>query len=145
MADSFNKKEREKKRRKRKQDKAELKRQRKLDGKKGPEFMYVDENGNLTPTPPDPTKRTKIELESIDVSTPKKGEKEEADFTKEGMVKFFNTEKAYGFILEKVTGDSFFVHIDNVTGEIATNDKVIFEIGNGPKGPIAINVKQMEA
>jgi cold shock CspA family protein len=141
MAESFNKKEREKKRRKRKQDKAEQKRQRKLDDTKGPEFMYVDENGNLTPNPPDPAKRLKVKLENIDISTPKKGEKDQPDYTREGIVKFFNVEKGYGFIIEKGGDESYFVHIDNVAGEITTNDKVVFEVGNGPKGPIATNVK----
>ena len=50
MADSYNKKEREKKKRKRKKEKAERKEQRKHEGSDTPEFMYVDENGNLSPT-----------------------------------------------------------------------------------------------
>lgn len=141
MADSFSKKEREKKRRKRKKEKAEQKKQRKLEGNSGPEFMYVDENGNLTPTPPDPTKRSKIKVEDIDVSTPKQGEKEQPDFTRQGTVKFFNGEKGYGFIIEQETEQSYFVHVENVQGEITTYDKVVFEVGSGPKGPIALNVK----
>ena len=56
---SFNKKEREKKRRKRQKEKAERREQRKEEGKEKKSFedmlMYVDEDGNLTPTPPDPT------------------------------------------------------------------------------------------
>ena len=63
MADSFNKKEREKKRRKRRQDKAEKKKQRKLEGKKPAEFMYLGADGNLTSTPPDPNKREEIKLD----------------------------------------------------------------------------------
>ncbi|MEO0339936.1 MAG: hypothetical protein AAF242_12060, partial [Bacteroidota bacterium] len=57
MADSFSKKEREKKRRKKNQEKAERRKQRKLEGKTTEEFMYLDENGNLTSTPPDPNKK----------------------------------------------------------------------------------------
>ena len=60
------------------------------------------------------------------------------------MVKFFNVEKGYGFIIEKGADESYFVHIDNVVGEITSNDKVVFEIGNGPKGPIATNVRLIE-
>ena len=65
MADSYNKKERDKKRRKRKQEKIEKRKQRKLEGKSTQEFMYMDENGNLTSTPPDPSKKKEVKLEEI--------------------------------------------------------------------------------
>ncbi len=142
MADSYNKKDREKRRKKRKQEKAERKKQRKLEGKTE-EFMYVDEDGNLTPTPPDPSKKKEIKVENIHVSTPKSEDTGAKDFTRIGSVKFFNTEKGYGFILDKETQESFFVHADNLSTEIQSNDKVSFEVGSGPKGPIAINVKLM--
>lgn len=141
MADSFNKKEREKKRRKRKKEKEERKQQRKLEGTKPIEFMYQDENGNLTTTPPDPTKKTKINLEEISISTPKKEQTEESNFLKTGVVKFFDASKGYGFIIDNDTKDSFFVHVANLVDPIQDNDKVSFEVGSGPKGPIAIGVK----
>ena len=141
MADSYNKKEREKKRRKRKQDKEEKKQQRKLEGKKEEEFMYLDENGNLTSTPPDPTKRSKTNIEDIEVSIPKRDPSEKSSFTKDGVVKFFNSEKGYGFIAEKESGESFFVHVENLQEEIKENDAVSFDVGKGPRGPVAINVK----
>lgn len=142
MADSYNKKEREKKRLKRKRDKALLKQQRKEEGIKSPEFMYVDEDGNLTETPPDPTKK-KVEVnpETILISTPKKGDDEKTTFEKTGFCKFFNTEKGYGFLVDNATKDSFFVHANSLNFEIKENDKVTFEIGSGPKGPVAVNVK----
>lgn len=142
MADSFNKKEREKKRRKRKKDKKERKQQKKLDGVKGEEFMYVDENGNLTSTPPEEQERTEIKLENIKVSTPKQSEIAEEDPIRNGVVKFYNPEKRFGFIKEIKTGNEFFVHGENVKGDIdlQENDKVEYEIGNGHKGPVAINV-----
>ena len=141
MADSFSKKEREKKRRKRKKDKEEKKAQKKLEGKSEIEFSYVDENGNLTTTPPDPTKKIEVKLEDIEISIPKKEELPPEDKVREGYVKFFNSEKGYGFIEDVKTRDSYFVHIDNVLFEIRDRDKVTFEIGNGPKGPIALAVK----
>jgi len=56
MADSFNKKEREKKKEKKRKEKAERKLREKLEGKKTTqEFMYLDEDGNLTTTKPDPS------------------------------------------------------------------------------------------
>ena len=76
MADSFNKKDREKKRQKRKKDKAERKEQRKLEGKTEIEFMYMDENGNLVSTPPDPTKKKVVKVEDIVLGVPKKEDRE---------------------------------------------------------------------
>ena len=141
MADSFNKKERDKKRKKRKKDKAERKQQKKLDGVKSEEFMYVDENGNLTPTPPDPTKKKVFSVEEIQISVPKKSELDEDDKIKSGHVKFYNTEKYFGFIREALTNEDYFVHADNLIDPIKENDKVEFELGTGPRGYIAINVK----
>ncbi len=141
MADSFNKKDREKKRRKKNLEKAERKQQRKLEGKKEVAFVYVDENGNFTDTPPDPNKKSKIKAEDIQVSVPKKEEAEPLDPIREGTVKFFNTEKGYGFITDNETKESIFVHVANLKDEIRDNDKVKFEIGTGPKGLIALDVK----
>ena len=140
MADSFNKKEREKKKKKRAKDKAEKRRLRKEEGKSGIEMMYVDEDGNLTTTPPDPTKKSKIKLEDINISTPKQ-EDLEPEGPREGVVKFFNNEKGYGFIEDKNTRESFFVHIDSLKEPIRDRDKVLFEVGSGPKGPIALDVQ----
>ncbi|MBT8232535.1 MAG: cold shock domain-containing protein [Saprospiraceae bacterium] len=141
MAESFNKKDREKKKKKRKKDKAERREQRKSEGKTEIEFMYLDENGNLVPTPPDPMKKKVIKLEDINISVPKKEDIGEIDPIRNGKVKFFNTEKGYGFIDDIETRQSYFVHIDSLNEPITENDNVTFEIGNGPKGPIAFDVK----
>lgn len=142
-SDSFNKKEREKKRRKRKQDKAEKKAARKEAGVKEPEFMYQDEFGNLTTEPPDPNRKKKeIKLEDIAISTPLDRDDDDAgDGSKSGTVKFFNDEKGYGFINEKDSPKSFFVHINDLIDPIKDGDRVSFTTANGPKGPIAQNVK----
>lgn len=142
MADSFNKKDREKKRRKRKKEKAERKAERKAEGKKEQEFMYLDADGNLSPTPPDPAKKEKIKAEDIIIGIPKKEEEDPLDKIRPGVVKFFNTEKGYGFIIDEDTGLSYFTHMENLIDQIADNDKVTFEIGSGPKGPIAQGVRQ---
>lgn len=131
-----------KEKKKEKKDKAELKKQRKADGLKQEEFLYMDEDGNLTPVKPDPNaKKKEISLESIEVSVPKKVDTGENMFEKEGKVKFFNTEKGYGFIVDKLSGDSFFVHMDNLLDKIKDNDLVVFEIGTGNRGPVAIKVR----
>ena len=140
MADSFNKKEREKKRQKKKRDKQYAREQRK-DNPKPPEFMYVGEDGNLTTTPPDRSLKKTVSLEEIDISTPKSVKSSESKFGKMGIVKFFNTEKGYGFIEEDTSKESFFVHVDSLEGPIREGDRVSFETGKGPKGPVAVSVK----
>ncbi|BDS11576.1 cold-shock protein [Aureispira anguillae] len=140
MADSFNKKEREKKKEKRRKEKAERKLKQKLEGNKTEEFMYLDENGNLTPIKPDPSKKTEINLEDIEIGVPKKTDLEE-ELVQTGVVKFFNTEKGYGFITKKDSNESIFVHVNNLIDEIKDKDKVAFEVEMGAKGPIAVNVK----
>ena len=145
---SFSKKEREKKRRKRRQEKLERREQRKIEkaeaGKKTFEEMlsYVDEDGNLSSTPPDPTKKKKIiKLEDI-VLGANPISNEPVERVRKGKVKFFNGEKGYGFILDTATNDSVFVHINNIEADsLQENDRVTFEIEMGAKGPNAVNVK----
>jgi len=141
MADSFNKKERDKKKRKKKQDKLDKKRQNKIDGVKQAEFLYMDEDGNLSPVPPDPTKKKKIKLSDIEISVPKKTEESQSIKIRNGYVKFYDQEKRFGFIREENSRDDFFFHADSLSEPVKENDKVTYEMGSGPKGPVAIEVK----
>lgn len=144
MADSWNKKEREKKKQQEKKEKEQRKKDRKEQsgsGKGLDEMMaYVDENGNISATPPDPTKRKEIKLEDIEIGVPEYVHSEEEQYHT-GRISFFNHEKGFGFIKDMNTQESFFVHINNLPGPVKENDKVIFEVGHGPKGPVAVNVK----
>jgi cold shock CspA family protein len=144
--DSFNKKEQEKNRRKKKEEKQERKEQRKADKAEGgvktleEMFSYVDENGFLTTTPPDPAKKKKFRAEDMIIGVPSRDDTP-VDVVRKGQVKFFNDEKGYGFITDAETKDSIFVHINNISDTIRENDRVTFEVEMGPKGPNAVKVK----
>ena len=74
MAISFNKREKEKLKQQKRLEKQRRKEERKAEGSASFEDMiaYVDENGNITSTPPDMSKRQEIDVEDIAVSTPVK-------------------------------------------------------------------------
>jgi cold shock protein len=59
---------------------------------------------------------------------------------KKGTVKFFNTEKHYGFITMEGGDDKVFVHESALKSPIQENDKVTFDVEETPKGLRAINV-----
>jgi cold shock CspA family protein len=144
-SESFNKREKEKKRQKKAQDKAEKMGERKANAKKGKSLddmiAYVDENGNFTSTPPDPRRR-EVNIEDIEIGVRRQEDQEIDDSPALGTVTFFNSAKGFGFIKETATGDSYFVHINEITEKIGEGDKVQFERGSGPKGPVAMQVKK---
>lgn len=62
-----------------------------------------------------------------------------------GTVKWFNSDKGFGFIQQQ-TGPDVFVHFKNIINSggyktLEENQKVEFSIGRGPKGLQAENVK----
>ena len=61
-----------------------------------------------------------------------------------GTIKWFNEDKGYGFIEQKEGGKDLFVHHKETEGyALNEGDPVEFEIGEGPKGPCAVNVKKL--
>ncbi len=144
MSESWNKKEREKKKQKERKDKAEKMQERKENAKKNnfdDMIAYLDENGNLSSTPPDPRKRVEVKLEDIQIGVPEYVPPTEEELTHKGKVTFFNNEKGFGFIKDLQSQQSLFVHANNLTAPIKENDKVTFEIEMGQRGPMAVNVK----
>ncbi len=143
---TFNKSEKEKKRLKKREDKRKKMEARKLEkeesGKKGIEFAYVDHNGNLTDTPPDPSKKIKVKAKNIEISIPKtlESDREEIDPVRNGTVSFFDTSKGFGFIVDSENQEKYFCHVSGLVDEITEGNKVSFELEKGMKGMNAVKV-----
>lgn len=145
--ESFNKKEVRNKKEKKRKEKEKKRLARKENEKSGSlddMIAYVDENGNITDTPPDPSQKSEVNLEDIEVSVPKSDPNAEVDPVRKGTVTFFNESKGYGFIRDSETKESIFVHINNVLEDIKEGNLVSFEVEMGQKGPTAVQVKQVK-
>lgn len=146
---TFSKSEREKKRLKKKKEKEEKKAERKANAENSDNslenmMVYVLEDGTLSDTPPDPTKKKKeIEADNIVLGIPKKEEGNDVDTIRTGKVDFFNDSKGFGFIKDTNSTESFFVHVNGLIDEVNEGDKVSFELEKGMKGMNAVNVKKI--
>jgi len=142
--ETFGKKEKQKKKLKERQDKAEKMEERKANAKKGKsldEMMaYVDENGNLSSTPPDIRKKKVFSAEDMQISIPKQEDRPQESPIRSGVVTFFNQDKGFGFIKDLQTQESVFVHANQLSFAIKEHDKVNFEVEMGHKGPSALNI-----
>jgi cold shock CspA family protein len=142
---SFNKSEKEKKRLKKQKDKLSKKLERRANSEGGDlnnMIAYVDENGMITDTPPDPSKKIKVKASSIEIGIPKKEDKEVLA-QQEGKVSYFDDSKGFGFIIDSQTQEKYFVHVSGLLEEVKENDKVSFELQRGLKGMNAVKVKKI--
>ncbi|GAA1557703.1 MULTISPECIES: cold-shock protein [Streptomyces] len=61
-----------------------------------------------------------------------------------GIVKWFNAEKGFGFITQDAGGPDVFVHFSAIQSSgyrsLEENQKVEYDVVQGPKGPQAENV-----
>jgi cold shock CspA family protein len=143
--ETFNKREKEKKRLKKRLDKQQKLAERKANSPGGGldnMIAYVDENGHITDTPPNPANRKKINADTIEIGVPKR-EAQEIAAIRKGRVEFFNHSKGFGFIRDLETQEKYFVHVNNLSEEINENDTVIFEIERTFKGMNAVRVKKV--
>ena len=143
---SATKMENEKKKLQKRKEKEQRKAERKENSDRGKPLeemlAYVDENGNISSTPPDPLKKKAINTNDILIGAQKREDTKE-DLDRTGRITFFNDSKGYGFIKDDKSQESIFVHANASSSPLKENDKVSFQTERGPKGLAAVNVKKI--
>ncbi|WBL23719.1 MULTISPECIES: cold-shock protein [unclassified Zunongwangia] len=145
MGDSFSKKQNAKKKLLKKKLKAQRREERKTENDKGKSFedmiAYVDENGNLTDTPPNESKRQEINAEDINLDHDRE---ERVETRKTGVVISYFDSKGFGFIKEDESGENIFVHSNDVLKPLSERVKVSFKKEMSPKGFKATSVDVLD-
>lgn len=59
----------------------------------------------------------------------------------QGIVKFFNETKGFGFITPSSGGSEIFVHSTGLIDSVRENSAVSYDVEEGRKGPNAVNVQ----
>ena len=138
---SCNKRELEKRKSSKRLEKQKRKEARKANAGSGSfedMIAYVDENGFITSTPPDSSVKEEVDVESIEISIPKKVEEDNKALV--GNVEYFNSDKGFGFIKKIDSEEKYFFHISNAPASIKKGNKVTFELERGKEGMNAINI-----
>ncbi|MBU4610077.1 cold-shock protein [Achromobacter sp. GG226] len=64
-----------------------------------------------------------------------------------GVVKWFNAEKGFGFIVPDAGGKDLFAHFSEIQGSgyrtLEENQRVSYVAGQGPKGPQATKIQPL--
>ncbi len=139
---SFGKKENEKKKQAKRLEKQKRKEARQAGGTSSFDDMiaYVDENGNITDTPPEVQQKKEINPDNVVIATPKKVETGPVIF--KGRVEHFNEAKGYGFIKDLSSTEKYFFHISEAPAGIAEGNLVTFEAERGTRGMNAVRIAQ---
>lgn len=145
MAENQAKKDQKKKKAQAKQEKAARADLRKQNSDKGRSleemFMYVDEFGNLSSVPPDPSKRKSVDPDEIVFQiTAGRNTAEPPDAPRSGKIHYFSHAKAFGFITDTQTGDRIFVHASELTSPVKEGDAVTYIRQRNQKGFFATEV-----
>src|SRR6478672_9881692 len=143
--ETFNKREKEKQRQQQRKQKREKMEERKANAGKGKSLddmmAYIDEDGNITSTPPDPKRKRVFNAEEIEIGVPKQIQTD--DEPNAGVVDYFNESKGFGFIKDGQTGERLFFHVNQVQEQLRESDKVTYDIERGAKGFNAVNIKKL--
>ncbi|SEK26087.1 cold shock domain-containing protein [Parapedobacter koreensis] len=148
--ETFNKKERAKKKLQKRKEKEQRREEKKQEPSgRGKQFddmiAYVDENGNLSSTPPDPKKAKEVALEDIVIDIPRAAPAD-PDALPTGVVSYFDTSKGYGFITNSTSQERIFVHVKSLADPevtLAAGDKVEYTATKGPRGWQAESVRKL--
>lgn len=141
MAETFSKKERNKKKLQKRRNKEQRREERRLDASKTGKTLddmiaYVDENGNISDTPPDERNIKPVALEDISIDIPRDAP-EDPDALPLGTVSYFDASKGYGFITGSKKPERIFVHQSQLADPsivLSTGDKVEYRAKKGPRG-----------
>jgi len=140
---SMSKRDNEKKKQGKRLEKQKRKEDRKLNNNKGASledmFVYVDENGMITSTPPELRKKEEIDLDSIVILTPKKTEVDNP--VHKGRIEYSNESKGFGFVKELASVNKYFFHISASKVDIREGNIVFFELERGTKDLNAVNLR----
>lgn len=141
------KSDREKKRKQKQKEKDEKREQRKATSAKGKGLdyavAYLDHNGRLTDTPPDPKLKVEINAEDIQLG-PQTFRKADVQEERSGRIAIYNDDKRFGFIKDNQTQEKIFFHVSGTTYEVKEGDLVNYEISSGPKGLSAFKIVKIK-
>jgi cold shock CspA family protein len=141
---TYLKRQKEEKKKTKRKEKDEKKESRKGESNKGKGFesmiAYVDENGQLSDTPPDPAKRKVLNLEDIQLGAHQPDPNDNSADGDSGRVYYYNEAKGYGFIKDNQTKESVFFHLSDVLTPVKINDLVSYKKYRGAKSAEAQEV-----
>jgi len=101
-------------------------------------LAYVDENGNLSSTPPEHAMLKQI---GKPVNKKQRGPVNSKSSSRTGIVIFFNEAKGFGFIQDEQTKDRIFLHVSDLEDKITDQARVNFEVELGARGLSARKVR----